>query len=368
MNRFHELDALRAFAMLLGVVLHAFLFLLPLELYWPVTDQWVATVAVERNPYAYLLGLIHGFRMPLFFLLSGFFTALLWQSRGLVLLGRNRLQRIALPLVIGCFTIVPIIEFSFAYANPNESFHPLSWLIAWWYSLAHLWFLYLLLWLAAGFILLARLGVKFRHPVIWWLAIPLVVVPQFLMVEPIFGPDTSDTPIPDPVVLWYYALFFLFGAFFYQRKFAMRRWWALALLPAMLLAYPAGLLLLYSSPELAGPVKLATSLMQVAYAWLMCFGTMGLFHWTAARERDWVRYMSDASYWIYLWHLPLVIGAQFLLAGWPVSVHLKLLMICAGVTGILVVVYQLGVRYTPLGTMLNGRRWRHRPAPARATQ
>ena len=37
-DRFHDLDALRAFAMLLGIVLHACLFLMPVDA-WPVQDR-----------------------------------------------------------------------------------------------------------------------------------------------------------------------------------------------------------------------------------------------------------------------------------------------------------------------------------------
>lgn len=63
-TRRHDLDALRSFAMLLGVILHASftLFCVP----WPVHDA-------RQN---ILMGLmfvsIHGFRMHLFFLLSVF--------------------------------------------------------------------------------------------------------------------------------------------------------------------------------------------------------------------------------------------------------------------------------------------------------
>ncbi len=89
-----------------------------------------------------------------------------------------------------------------------------------------------------------------------------------------------------------------------------------------------------------------------------CFGLMGLFRWVAAKERFWVRYMSDASYWLYLWHLPLVIGGQMLVLSWPLNVHLKLALVCTVVVVILLVVYQLGVRYTLIGTMLNGPRTR----------
>ncbi len=52
---------------------------------------------------------VHGFRMPLFFLISGFFTAMLWRRRGLSALFWHRFKRIFLPCLIGLFTIVPAV-------------------------------------------------------------------------------------------------------------------------------------------------------------------------------------------------------------------------------------------------------------------
>ena len=51
---------------------------------------------------------IHGFRMPLFFLMSGFFTAMLWRQRGLRALVRQRAQRLLLPLAIAMLTVIPL--------------------------------------------------------------------------------------------------------------------------------------------------------------------------------------------------------------------------------------------------------------------
>ncbi len=217
--RFHDLDALRGFAMLLGILLHAGVFLVPVE-FWPVHEAYAFDTAPEANVYAWILSVIHGFRMPLFFLLSGFFSAMLWQSRGLDRLARHRLGRVGLPLLAGMFTVVP-----------GE---------AW----------------------------------VWGVA----------------------------------------------------------------------------------------AVVQVAFAWLMCFGAMGLFRWIASKERFWVRYLSDASYWLYLVHLPLVIGAQRLIVDWPVSVHLKFVLINVTVVAVLLLAYQTGVRYTAIGRMLNGPR-APRPAP-----
>ena len=119
----------------------------------------------------------------------------------------------------------------------------------WLSSFSHLWFLWLLLWLAAGFIAAAKLGVRFDHPWVWWLAVPLTLVPQLLMVEPVFGPDTSDGLIPNPVVLAYYALFFAFGAFIYQRGMVVSRWWAIVLLPALTVVFLTALTLMYEVEE-----------------------------------------------------------------------------------------------------------------------
>ena len=45
--------------------------------------------------------LIHVFRLPLFFLVAGFFAALLLEARGTGAVVRNRLVRIGIPLVVG---------------------------------------------------------------------------------------------------------------------------------------------------------------------------------------------------------------------------------------------------------------------------
>ena len=346
--RFHELDALRAVAMLLGIVLHAFLFLIPDA--WPIQHPDPPAIV-----YGIALNAIHGFRMPVFFLLSGFFTAMLWERRGLRQLALHRVKRIALPLALCCVTVIPVGTWAFIGSEFNLAFWPFYWL----YGFHHLWFLWILLWLCAAFLVLARLGVQFSHPALWWVLVPLALAPQLLMHEPIVGPDTSDGLVPSPLVLGYYACFFFFGAFFYRRRFVMRRWWTLALVPALLLAFPVALALVFSAEESAW-VRPIAGVFQVAYAWLMCFGLMGLFRLIASRERYWVRYVSDSSYWLYLWHLPLIVFAQRFVLTWPMNAHLKFFLICVVVTTVLLATYQLGVRYTLIGTMLNGKRERPR--------
>lgn len=362
MTRFHDLDALRAFAMLLGIVLHATVFLLPgaePTPLWPVQLDYAYEVEPARNPYAYVLLLIHGMRMPIFFMLSGFFTAMMWQSRGLRRLGEHRLKRIGLPLLIFLFTIIPL---TYWLSWPDE-FTPLAWLTAWLLGLFHLWFLLYLLVMAAAFMILARLGLQFRHWG-WWLLIPLTLLPQYFNQHG-FGADTPATLLPEPQIIGLYSVFFVFGIFFYQRGIAVQRWWTWGILPALII-FPFGLLFTYPDRAAGGVAAAwtpyAAALLKCAYAWLMLFGMMGLFRWAMAKERFWVRYMSDASYWLYVAHVPLIIAGQQLAAAADANPHLAFALILGGATGILLLIYQLGIRYTPIGTMLNGKRTRRRPA------
>ena len=102
-SRRHDLDALRAFAMLLGIILHGIMSFIPgIGVIWAVEDS-------HASPwYGVLLSFIHGWRMPLFFLVSGFFTAMLWRKRGLRELLWHRFNRIFIPMLLGLLTIIPL--------------------------------------------------------------------------------------------------------------------------------------------------------------------------------------------------------------------------------------------------------------------
>lgn len=370
--RFHDLDALRAFAMFLGVVLHASLFLVP-DTQWPVMD---GSAEAAGAFYGTVNAAIHGFRMPLFFLLSGFFSALLWQRRGLRRLAMQRLKRIGIPLAAGCLTIMPLIAVIVIVADLVDVDHFPIWLLPLigLFDMGHLWFLWYLLLMAGGFLVLVRLGLQFRNPLVWWLAVPLTLALQLLMREPEFGADSifgvyipaiesEISLLPNPVLLGYYSLYFLFGAFLFRRDLTIRRWWTAAIIPAGP-ALLTGMHFLYA--DASEPRTLVSAPFQTAYAWLMCFGMLGLFRWVFARPSFAVRYFSDASYWMYLAHVPLVMIGHLLVVGLPIHYHLKFLLVCGGVTLILLVTYQFSVRYTIIGNVLNGPRTPRRLSPSAA--
>src|SRR6056297_542430 len=91
--RYHGLDAIRAWAMSLGIVLHAAWIMYPGDAGAPRTDA-SATVVMQ-----YVCLAIHTFRMQLFFVLAGLFACLLLQKRGAAKFLKNRSQRIVIPLI-----------------------------------------------------------------------------------------------------------------------------------------------------------------------------------------------------------------------------------------------------------------------------
>ena len=256
-----------------------------------------------------------------------------------------------------------------------------NWLLAMIPIFAHLWFLYCLVWLVAGFAVVAWIARKLNWKPVpaWFVAsplrllwlVPLTFVPQFFMVTT-FGPDTAASPIPWPPMLAYYAVFFGFGALCHgQEAFEKKvgRLWPVSLLlaiPALLLGLHwfglRGSLFFTSAsnhlPDLLANHLLCT-LFSVLYAWLMVFGFIGLFRRFFPGGNQRIRYVADSSYWLYVMHLPPVMLLQIWVSDWPWPSAVKILGICAVSTAALLVIYEYAVRYTFIGAMLNGSKTRH---------
>ena len=101
-TRYHDLDALRAFAMLLGILLHAVLSFNQTPI-WPAQDKF------QDADFQIINNSIHGFRMQLFFLVSGFFACMMWLKRGTLGLIWHRFKRIFLPLFVFSLFIIPAL-------------------------------------------------------------------------------------------------------------------------------------------------------------------------------------------------------------------------------------------------------------------
>jgi ankyrin repeat protein/peptidoglycan/LPS O-acetylase OafA/YrhL len=248
----------------------------------------------------------------------------------------------------------------------------------------HLWFLWFLCFFVvafAGYALFANVvGLKrlprvlINSPLRYLWLLPLTLIPQLMMRGGQvggFGPDTATGWLPFPHLLLYYGVFFFFGVLYFDTKEEDDRvgsWWWLTLPIALFVVFPIGtgfsLGDTWSQEEgfLKDSRHLIACCFEVIFVWLMIFGSMGFFRRFFSRESRMMRYISDSSYWLYLLHLPLIVLGQWFVRDWPISPFLKFPLVCSVVTALLLVSYQLFVRYTPIGTFLNGRR--KRPAQA----
>lgn len=398
-ERLHALDAVRAFALLCGVVLHATLSFLP------GLPAFVISPAAEPSKstaLAVLFFAIHVFRMTSFFLIAGLFARMMLHRKGLGGFVKNRLLRILVPLLVG-WPLVILSIWGLWVLGISLSLHgmvppkppspvappPLA------FPLTHLWFLYVLTLLYAAALLLRGIFVGLfdrrgrlregidglmrglvRSPA----AVLLLGLPvgAALYLSPVwdmwFGVPTPDSSlIPPP------ASFFTFGAVFgfgwlLQRQIGLletlgRRWAFHLALAAALVA--ACLMLAGVQPELApspdGPRKMVFAALYGVALWSSSFAVIGMAVRFLGRPSPAIRYVADASYWIYLIHLPLVyllqIGVSRLHWPWPA----KFAAILGVGLPLMLLSYQLLVRYSFIGRVLNGRRRRPgktRVAPA----
>ena len=119
-------------------------------------------------------------------------------------------------------------------------------------------------------------------------------------------------------------------------------------------------------PGAAGTCSRPASQRPGAATWTWTFGILGAALRFLSRERPAVRYLADASYWIYIVHLPLLIvlqGVAAALVQLPWQVEYPAILAIA--FALMIPSYHLLVRYTWLGAILNGRRMER---PARLTK
>lgn len=380
-DRLHALDALRGFALLLGVAFHATLSFMPgmPKGLWAMNDNAPSALLADAGFVA------HSFRMLLFFFIAGFFARLLHQRLGTAGFWANRIKRIGVPLLVGWLLLFPAILFVwylgmqkvFNGAPPAPPEMPRTFGAL---PLFHLWFLYQLLWLYAGALLvraavealdreqrLRRLldravSASLRWPVAaLLLGLPLVAC---LLSMPMWFP-WMGIPTPDQSLVPQLAASVGFGTAFAFGWLVQRSNGALAALaarwlPHLVLAAAASgacLYLMKTQPPMAmAPnAKIAFALAYGVSAWAWTFALTGLALRFLHRPSAARRYIADASYWIYLAHLPVVAALQVWVGDWPLPWGLKYPFVVVASLGLLFLSYHCLVRASFVGKLLNGR-------------
>jgi hypothetical protein len=381
------LDNLRVVAMLLGLVTHGVL---------PYTATGVAQFPIRdcsRHPAAdaaYFA--VHDFRMQLFFLLAGFAGTALATRRGVAGLVRNRLARVALPLALAVFAIGPVMHLLFAHHTAARG---IDWRAGdsggWIGPNFHLWFLYYLLMCCVPLVVLLVVGPSLPRVITrtldraagrligrWWLtpALAVLAVPV-LWDMPAWWIDTPRGWRPDGTIYVYYLGFFLAGALLYRRRDLLPRigqHWPVQLIIANLLVLPLMLKLTiagnWAEESVRGaPVwllgwKAGAIFLGGLYTWLMLSALLGVFQRYFAGSAGWWKYLADASYWCYLAGFPIQAALQVWFAPQTLPILFEFLLVNVLTFTLLLASYELGVRHSWLGLLLNGKRPDRRPRAA----
>ena len=372
------LDALRAAAMLLGIMLHAAVAYMPTrmpDLLWPVFDS-------RQSAFCdYVFWWIHAFRLPVFFVLSGFFAEMLFLRRGAEGFIRHRINRIAIPY-FSCVVLIggpTFLIFAWGWYltgrcsvtqifNPFVPFSPE--IQRHFFGPAHLWFLHDLILLTAAYWAIRREWPEREEPrapsrrVSW---VPAVVWPAIfagptLMVfwgDVAHFVEFNNSFIWDVPRLFYYGGYFTVGILFYRHHVWFFEVARFPLVHLSLATVALWLMMPAIRAEIAGPTLITKFYLAVSVSlasWFSIFGWFAVFvhYWNSRRPT--IRYLSDSSYWMYLIHLPVVATMHIVLLDVSLSAPVKFWITTGITTGIGLLSYQLCIRYTRFGAILHGPR------------
>jgi len=228
----------------------------------------------------------------------------------------------------------------------------------------HLWFLYylmffyVLVWIAKNFEL-EKLGKLVRGPGPLWLLglLPLLLVPALASVS---APNPApESFLPQFWAFGFYAPFFAFGYLLYGDEAMIERLRPFApwLLAASLMLYGAFWYLLNrQSPSAQDPSASLLIALLEAYisAWMTCV-CLVVGRSLLNRGNAVLRYLSDASYWTYLVHLPILFAIQYRLLDVELPWGIKFAASILATFGFCLLSYHALVRRTFLGGLLGVR-------------
>ena len=343
-ERIHSLDSLRAIMMLLGVVLHSALTygVVDYKDGWGMKDPFATNATHD-----FIVHFIHMYRMPLFFLIAGFFGALLFYERGTKSMIKNRFYRLVLPFIVFLLVLWPMIVLSFGYTSTvfkgdknvldvvmAHFSDPFLWIPV---NTFHLWFLYYLILFTFSAVLIALLiqkvpvlGRKLSQSFSWFIKMPvlrvLILAAISLLIYVSFltdniGADIDFIPTLHAYVFHFY--FYLVGWMVYKSKHLLSSFMKLAWVCTIL-----GLISTTIQCILHGHVDSGINMIfNSIQVWLFIFGLSGLFIKYGSKYSAKMKYISDSSYWVYLLHLPLTALIPGLIVDWPIPAFIKFLIV-----------------------------------------
>ena len=369
--------------MLLGIVLHAALPYMPnVEAFWPADES-------SSHVINTIFQFIHIWRMPLFFILAGFFANLIISKKSWRSWWGNRFLRIALPIIV-FFPVMSLTlpwifkygktgDFIFFYSDVGQPFH--------------LWFLWQLMifvistaifrlpyLLGVGVLkALNRIGLGFisnvfgesksvLSSILFRSRFPIV----FIILCSVINLPTQGELIVNPIAS---GLYFVIGYSLYGNAslftFLKAHWKRYFL--AGLVAFTLYMILesknlvtdIYSTDmkgdeylkAISEPFAIIIVSIKIICGVLFSYAFIGLAEKRFGAYNPTLRFISDGAYWMYLIHLPIVTFITFFMFNFHMPIEIKFLIAIVMTSIICLGTYKYFVRSTPIGILLNGRRY-----------
>ncbi|MCA9024938.1 MAG: acyltransferase family protein [Planctomycetaceae bacterium] len=388
-NRLYGLDWLRAGAAVLVVTLHAGIAYLVARmpgLAWPTHDP-------SGHPTVdAITWWINGFIMPLFFVQSGYLACQIMCAKGPEEFLKHRTRRLLAPFALGCVLILPLDLYAWLLGWAGEgkiTLHKLRSLKIdsplgdnlW--GVSHLWFLQYL-WLfclcAWGMWRVAEWqsgkvtkspdgkvaesnGLKSRQS-FGKVTVALLGISTFaLWWEPQLVIGFRHSWWPQLANLLFYAPWFTLGWLNFSSREAQgernsHRACELRLLASLgMFAILLPLIHQHVADPLQGPARVVLATLFVTHAWLAVTGWFGVcLRWLNRQPPAAVKYIAEASFWIYLFHHPVVGLTQVSLSQAPLPVAIRFLLTTLIGMVLPLLTYHAFVRQTWIGVVLSGRR------------
>lgn len=366
-KRYYAFDSLRATMMFMGLALHsAMTYTGRHEMPFPLKAKETSDV------FYFLIYFIHTFRMPVFFLIAGFFGALLFFNKSPEQMVKNRFKRIFLPFLVFLFILYPVIYYAFKYSNAafngeipmtlGELFSSIWNFIP--FRLYHLWFLYYLSLISFLVYLFSKLTRRisvspidnffehtFKNPVYRLLTLTLF---SFLILF-LFSAKSFETSIswfPNLGVLFYYFVFYITGWLLYIKKELVNTLKRFDIATTVIGVIAFCIKLYYESQLNLISIQIINSIITCT----LSIGIIGLFLRFADTSNKYIVYAVNSAYWVYLTHFFITILLPGLINDWTLSPYLKYLIVLTTTTLICLGTYHIFVRKTFIGVFLNGKK------------
>ncbi len=368
LDRVFFMDSARSILMSLGVVLHT-------ANIYSLDGSWIISDESQHKVFGFVSEFIHAFRMPAFFLISGYFCAMTIKRYGVPRFLQTRGVRIAVPLLCaGVFLNLPqtILTNSLGYTQYDIGSIGFFLDGQWVY---HLWFLLnvIFYYLGVSLIYSATTGTNFAFDspgsflnnrifssgyarCAFFYALFFLLFISIQAMAHVFPALYRQIWFLGSIYgLAYYFLFFLAGlALFVVPNFLadfVSKGWIIWLF-AVCLYLVAGVI----GDERSIIARTLDSIQFIGLTFALVYSVLALFRAIFDRPSPRWGYLANASYSIYLFHHPIVIAFGIALLSWEAHPGIKFIIVASAAFFFSLAIHELVIRRFRIPSlMFNGK-------------